>query len=153
VWPAVKIPYATTAFDTCGIFVDCDEPGADVGRLEARAVTITHTAHAAPIPAPTPPLVRRDVRTYVPSAAKITIKNLDYPSAPNLFQGANGAKVKHNVFDFNSHEVSDYQVKNLKKEPASYKGYVTEHIVEVSLLIYWRILGLTKPAPNNTDVH
>jgi hypothetical protein len=133
--------------------VNCDEPGADVGRLEARAVTITHTAHAALIPAPTPPLVRRDIRTYVPSAAKVTIKNLDYPSAPDLFQGANGAKVKHNVFDFNAPKISDYKVKNLKKEPASYKGYVTEHIIEVSLLTRWRIPGLTKLAPNNKGVH
>jgi hypothetical protein len=132
--------------------VNCDEPGADVRRLKARAVTTTRTAHAAPIPASTPPLVRRDVRTYTPSAAKITFKNLDYPSGPKLFQGTNGAKLEHNVFDFNSPEVSDYKVKNLKKEPASYTRYVTEHIVEVSLLIHWRILGLTKPAPNCTNI-
>jgi hypothetical protein len=152
VWPAVKIPYATTAIDTCGIFVNCDEPGADVGLLEARAVTITHTADAAPIPAPTPPLERRDVRTYTPSAAKVTFKNLDYPSGSHLFEGANGANLEHNVFDFNSPQVSDYKVKNLKREPDSYTRYVTEHIVEVSLLIHWRILGLTKPAPNCTNI-
>ncbi|UPX17720.1 uncharacterized protein EKO05_0008060 [Ascochyta rabiei] len=87
VWPAVKILYVTTAFDTCGIFVDCDEPGVDVERLGARAVTITHAAHAAPTPAHTPALVRRDVRTCTASAAKVTIKHLDYPSAPDLLQG------------------------------------------------------------------
>jgi hypothetical protein len=133
--------------------VDCDEPDMDVERLDARAVTIIHAAHAAPILAPAPPLVRRNTRTYNPSKAQIKIKSLDYPSVSDLFKGPNGAKVEPNVFDYNSNDVSDYKVTNLKQKPTSYEKYATEHIVEVSLLIRWRILGLTKAAQNNGDVH
>ena len=134
VWPNVKVPYVTTAFDTCGIFVDCDGSGVDNPQdIAARAVTITQENREVPAPTPAPPLVRKDIRTFPVPAAQISIKNLDYPGAKELFAQPRDPKVKLNVFDHNSPDIADYKVRNLKKEPANYDDYVTEHIVEVGI--------------------
>lgn len=153
-WAPVKVPYVTTAFDTCDYFVECDESevieGALVARDDSPAVTITHAA-TGPLPTPAPALVGRDVRTFKPKglAAGFTMKNLDYPGAPDLFTPPKGAKVAVNVFDYASDKVADYKVKNLKVKPAKYGDYVTEHIVEVRPLIDGWWIMLTSPASNN----
>ena len=132
--------YVTTAFDTCDIFVECDESGIEEGNLIARhdapAVTIAHTDIGRPVSTPTPVLVGRDIRTFKPKglAAAFTMKNLDYPGAPDLFTPPKGANVAVNVFNYNSDKVADHKVKNLKAKPAKYGDYVTEHIVEVRCL-------------------
>ena len=58
--------------------------------------------------------------------------NLDYPSFPSLFDDPG---VKRNVFDFASNKMEDATIKNMKREPTDVEvpGFVTEHIVEVSL--------------------
>lgn len=138
------MPYVTTAFDTCDIFVECDESGIEEGNLIARhdapAVTIAHADIGHAIPTPAPLLVGRDIRTFKPKglAAAFTMKNLDYPGASDLFTPPKGAKVAVNVFDYISDKVADHKVKNLKAKPAKYDDYVTEHIVEVRCLFDYR---------------
>ncbi|KAJ4348944.1 hypothetical protein N0V95_005029 [Ascochyta clinopodiicola] len=100
----------------------------------ARDVALTYATEKAAAQAQALALVRRDVRTYNVKNAGISIKNLDYPGASKLFSPPKGANVRFNVFDSNSDKVADHKVKNLKTKPASYDGYVTEHIVEVEFL-------------------
>lgn len=97
--------------------------------------------------------VRRDIRTYKVKTAGISIKNLDYPGASDLYSPPKGASVKVNVLDFNSDEVADHKVKNTKTKPASYDGYVTEHIVEVKSPHSIHLRVVTILASNCHDIH
>lgn len=130
-WPHTKVPYVTTAIDTCGLFVECDEAIIEKENADIVARDLSITLHTEVVPTQAPALARRDVRTYKVKNAGISIKNLDYPGAPDLFTPPKGANVKENVFDFHSNDMKDYKVKNLGKKPASYDSYVTEHIIEV----------------------
>ena len=132
-WPYVKVPYVTTAFDTCGIFVNCEDSAVDKESEDvvARSLTVPLDTDVVDIHELSPARVRRDVPTYKVKSAGFSIKNLDYPGASELYSPPKGANVKVNVLDFNSDKVNDHKVKNTKTKPASYDGYVTEHIVEV----------------------
>jgi hypothetical protein len=91
-WANVKIPYVTTAIDTCGLLADCDESHNEVEETVARALTLAHITHDVLVPQPTHAPVRRDVRTYKPKGVKLTIKNLDYTDAPDLFAPPKGCR-------------------------------------------------------------
>ncbi|KAJ4984185.1 hypothetical protein SVAN01_10293 [Stagonosporopsis vannaccii] len=117
-WPHTKVPYVTTAVDTCGLFVECDEALIEKENADIVAPGIIITRH-----------------TEAVKNAGISIKNLDYPGAPDLFTPRRGANVKENVFDFNSEDMKDYKVKNLGGKPASYDRYVTEHIIELQTIM------------------
>lgn len=124
----------TTAFDTCGIFVDCEDSTVDKEseELAARSLTVPPNTDIVDVHEPShAPRVRRNIRTYKVKNVGISIKSLDYPGASELYSPTKGANVKVNVLDFNSDKVADHKVKNTKTKPASYDGYVTEHIVEV----------------------
>lgn len=132
-WPYVKVPYVSTAFDTCGIFVDCEDSTVDKESedLLARSLTVAPDTDIVDAHELSHALVRRDIRTYKVKNAGISIKNLDYPGASELYSPPKGANVKVNVLDFDSDKVADHKVRSAKTKPASYDGYVTEHIVEV----------------------
>jgi hypothetical protein len=115
-WPHVKVLYVTVAFDTCGVFVDCNESTIEKESKDvvARGITPTRTSEAAAwAPANAP--VRRDVRTYKVKNEGILIKNPDYPSAPDLFSPPKGTNIEINVFNFFSDKIADNKVKNLER--------------------------------------
>ncbi|KAG9201759.1 hypothetical protein G6514_005375 [Epicoccum nigrum] len=119
VWPKVKVPRPTTAINTCGILVSCDE------------AEIEQETQEAPARRALPSLVRRDIRTFKVSGMKLTMKNLDYPGAADLYSVANP---QVNVFDYNSPDMDKHQVKNSKTKPTNYDEYITEHIVELQTI-------------------
>ncbi|KAJ4359596.1 uncharacterized protein N0V89_000151 [Didymosphaeria variabile] len=141
-WPMIRVPYQTTAFDVCGLFVECGEENEALAvrdvNVEAMAM-ITEAPMATPTASPSDPNghehqnEKRDIRTYPVTFAKgnvFTMTNLDYPSAPQLF---NSPAVDRNVFTYKSNKMEDAAVKNIKRIPTAQEmvDYVTEHIVEL----------------------
>ena len=49
-WPNVRIPYVTTAIDTCGLLTDCDESDNEGGEIVARALTNAHITYDVLLP-------------------------------------------------------------------------------------------------------
>ena len=110
--------------------MSCDEAEIEQEQVVARALTIAQETQEAPARRALPSLVRRDIRTFKVSGMKLTMKNLDYPGAADLYSVANP---QVNVFDYNSPDMDKHQVKNSKTKPTNYDEYITEHIVEVSI--------------------
>ncbi|KAF2678799.1 hypothetical protein K458DRAFT_490904 [Lentithecium fluviatile CBS 122367] len=138
-WPKIPVPYPTTAFDVCDIYVPCGE---EVDLLAARnanaAAMVVMTAAPATTDAPQgePSKEKRDIRTFKVTLAPgdvVTILNLDYPSSPQLYSHQEVAK---NTFDFKSNRLDDASVKNTKREPtaAEMPDFVTEHIIELQTI-------------------
>lgn len=61
----------------------------------------------------------------------MTIKNLDYPGAPHLYEGPKGKKLQKHIMMFKSKDIDDLTVVDFKGALPNYKAFATEHIVEV----------------------
>jgi hypothetical protein len=138
----VKVPYPTKAFDTCDVFVSCEEDlGGDGlvarGINAAQDLSVTLKLSATPLPAHL--IEKREIRTFKPDISDPTFKieSLDYPSGSNLYEGPKGQGLKVHVFDFATTNVDDVAVTDSSTKPTDKSGlkWVTEHIVEVSNIL------------------
>jgi hypothetical protein len=139
VWPKLKVPHLTKAFDTCDSFIAC---GGEDHIIAARKANNAEVFRITLAPAPTPlarieySVEKRDQRTFKPKEVPaLTITSLNYPSSSELYEDKDGASiVEKHALKFASDDVANTEVVDTKKKPTNKEidGYVTEHIVEVS---------------------
>ena len=138
----VKVPYPTKAFDTCDVFVSCEEDLGGNGLVvrginAAQELSVTLKPSETPLPAHL--IEKREIRTFKPDISDPTFKieSLDYPSGSNLYEGPKGQGLTVHVFDFATTNVDDVAVTDSSTKPTDKSGlkWVTEHIVEVSNIL------------------
>ena len=130
VFPKLKVPYKSTAFNLCNYYVDCSEEAAygTSNVVAQRGVQErehgNHHRHA---------LSKRRTPQNVKLPGGITLKlpSLDYPSSSELYTGPRSNNPKH-IFQFRSDELTDVAVEDTSAMPANTEEFATEHIIEVS---------------------
>lgn len=139
VWPKLKVPHLTKAFDTCDSFITCSGEDQIIAARKANNAEVFRITLA---PAPTPlarieySIEKRDQRTFKPKEVPaLTITSLNYPSNSELYEDKDGSSnVEKHALKFALDDVANTEVVDTKKKPTNREidGYVTEHIVEVS---------------------
>ena len=132
VWPRLKVPHPTKAFDTCDSFIAC---GGEDQIIAVRKANNAEVFRITLAPAPTPlarieySVEKRDQRTFKPKEVPaLTITSLNYPSNSELYEDKDGTSlVEKHALKFASDDVANTEVVDTKKKPTNKEidGYVT----------------------------
>lgn len=118
-----NFPYATTAFDTCEIYVDCSEDDKDFQFKLSQSKDSVHEAVE---------LARR-ARTFPVQvdATRMTIRALEYPSSSQLYTTGTGIDLTVHTLNFKNKRIGTTAVVDTQRNPVDYSKFYTEHIIEV----------------------
>jgi len=139
VFPKLKVPYKSAAYNLCNYYVDCFE---DTTYGTSNAVAQrdmqerehgNHHTHALS--------KRRTPQTVkLPAGKTLRLSSLDYPSSSELYTGPRSNNPKH-IFQFKSDQLTDAAVKDTSVVPMNTEEFATEHIIEVSCQNHYHMIS------------